>query len=153
MNRPQDCSGPRSMTRIGLHPGWRANVLNYGLRGQPTCDRSGNDLSMFFASDTTGCPSTTRGHVASAQGLGRKAGPFKQLGPRFQVVDFLTPVGAPPGRLVPRFRASPWMVRKLVEQLLAKSGRFLLKLRSEVSDDLTTLGPSSPGVRFDSEGT
>ena len=42
------------------------------------------------------------------------------------MVDVLTPVGAPPGRVVPRFRASPWMVRKLVEQLLAKLGRFFL---------------------------
>ena len=30
----------------------------------------------------------------------------------------------PPAVMVPRFRASPWMVRKLVEQMLERSGDF-----------------------------
>ena len=40
MNRPRDCSGPRSLTQVGLHPVWRANV-DQGLRGQPTYDGNG----------------------------------------------------------------------------------------------------------------
>ena len=52
-------------------------------------------------------------------GVGRSVGPFKRLGPRFQV-------------MVPSVMANPWMVRKLVEQWLEKSGDFYLLLRWSV---------------------
>ena len=58
-------------------------------------------------------------------GVGRSVGPFKLLGPRFQVMDVLTQwCERPPAVMVPRLRARPWMVRKLVEQMLERSGDF-----------------------------
>ena len=33
-------------------------------------------------------------------------------------------LSSPPAVMVPGFRASPWMVRKLVEQILERSGDF-----------------------------
>ena len=54
----------------------------------------------------------------------RSVGLFKQLGPCFQVMTFLGPIGVPPGVMVPKLRARPWMVRKTMEQMLKKSGCF-----------------------------
>ena len=62
------------------------------------------------------------------KGVRRSVGLFKRLGPRSHVVGSLARVSAP-HETVSGSRASPsWMVRKLAEQWLEKSGDFCVGL-------------------------
>ena len=61
---------------------------NQGLRGQPTYDRNG--VTSPIARFRHPCDDGTGAMPYAISGVGRSVGPFKLLGPRFQVMDFLT---------------------------------------------------------------
>ena len=62
--------------------------FNQGLRGQPTYD--GNGVTSPIARFRRPCDDGTGAMPYAISGVGRSVGPFKLLGPRFQVMDLLT---------------------------------------------------------------
>ena len=71
---------PSSLACASLNPS-----CDQGLKGQPTYDRNG----VISASETPAITET--GSIPNAiAGEERSVGPFKRLGPRFQVMDLLT---------------------------------------------------------------
>ena len=58
------------------------------LRGQPIYDR--NEVTSLMTRFRHPCDDGTGAMPYAISGVGRSVGPFKLLGPRFQVMDLLT---------------------------------------------------------------
>ena len=94
-----------------------------GLRGQPTYDKNG--VASPIARFRHPCVCQDRGHAVCHFWRRAKCRAFQAPGAKVPG-DGPSDSGlsAPPAVMVPGFRASPWMVRKLVEQMLERSGDF-----------------------------